>query len=73
MRELEWSVNELNALFTHVRAPHPIERMEEEWMMEGDEVSIISVSVSVPVDVMVTSGDVSDRVSVIVNESSMSN
>ena len=41
-------------------------------MSEGEEVSIISFSVSVPVDVMVQSGDASDTLSVIVNESSVS-
>ena len=41
-------------------------------MSEVDEVSIISFSVSVPVDVIVQSGDVSDTVSVMVNESSVS-
>ena len=37
-------------------------------MSEVDEVSIISFSVSIPVDVIVQSGDVSDTLTVIVNE-----
>ena len=41
-------------------------------MSEVDEVNIISFNVSVPVDVMVRSGDVSDTFSVIVNELSVS-
>ena len=40
-------------------------------MSEVDEVSIISCSVSVPVEVRVTSGDVSDTVMVTVKDSSV--
>ena len=62
IREWEWSMNEVNALFIHVRVPNdPMEKMEEEWTNEGDEVNIISLSETVPVDVMVRRGDVSDR------------
>ena len=40
-------------------------------MSEVDEVTIISCSVSVPVEVIVTSGDVSDTVMVTVKDSSV--
>ena len=43
-----------------MREPHPMERIEEVWGRESEEVTIISLSVSVPVDVIVQSGDVSD-------------
>ena len=52
-------------------APDPMERMEEEWTIEGDEVSIMSFNVSVPVDVMVRRGDDKVILSVIVKESSV--
>ena len=51
-----------------MRVPHPIERMEDEWRNEVDEVNIISFNVSEPVDVIVQSGDVSETVSMIVND-----
>ena len=41
-------------------------------MSEVDELSIISFMVSVPFDVMVTSGDENDTLNVIVNDSSVS-
>ena len=41
-------------------------------MSEVDEVSIMLFNVSVPVDVMVRSGDVSDTFNVIVNDSNVS-
>ena len=72
MQGCEWSVIDVNRLLVHVRDPHPMERMEEEWMMEGEEVSIISLSVRVPADVILTSGDASGTLSVIVNELSES-
>ena len=41
-------------------------------MSEVDEVNIISFNVSVPVDVMVRNGDVSETFSVTVNDSTVS-
>ena len=40
-------------------------------MSEGDELNIISFIVSIPVDVIIRSGDVSETFNAIVNESSV--
>ena len=51
-----------------MRVPDPMERMEEEWLSEGEEVNIISSNVSVPVDVMERRGDASDTLSATVKD-----
>ena len=71
-RDWDWSVIEVNTLPKHSRIPEPVENKEEEWMSEGEEVTIILLRVSVPIDVIVKRGDVRGTVSVIVNESRMS-
>ena len=48
--------------------PHPIERMEEEWVREVDGVNSISFNASSPVEVIVRIGDASDTLSVSVKE-----
>ena len=45
-----------------------MERREEEWVREGDERNIILSSLSVPVDVIVQSGDMSRMLSLTVKE-----
>ena len=62
----------MNSVFVQTRVPHPMERREEEWVREEEEESMISLNVSVPVDVMVQSGEWSDTVSVIVKDSRVS-
>ena len=72
IRESDWIVKEVNILFLHVKVPIPMERMEVEWVSEGDEVRIISLRLSDPVDVTVTSGDASETLNVMVKEVRMS-
>ena len=71
-RGYDWSVIEVKRVFVQIRVPYPMERMEEEWLSEGEEVNIISSNVSVPVDVIVRSVEVSETLSVTVNDSSVS-
>ena len=71
-RGCERSVIEVNTLLEHTKTPDPMEMMEVEWESEGDEVKIISVRVSSPVEVIVMRGDVSGTARLIVKESSAS-
>ena len=67
-RGYDWSVIEVKRVFVQIRVPDPMERMEEEWLSEGEEVNIISSNVSVPVDVMERRGDASDTLSATVKD-----
>ena len=67
-RLCDWRVIDVNSQFRHVSVPQPMERMEEEWVSEVDEMNTIVFRVSVPDDVIVHIGDVSDKVSLIVKE-----
>ena len=71
-RELDWSAREVKRVFVQVRPPLPTERMEEEWVKEGEEERMRSFNVSVPDDVMVQREDVSDVLSVTVKDSTVS-
>ena len=62
----------MKTLSVHRRAPHPMERMEDEWISEGEEVKIISATVNVPVEVIVQSGEVSGALIVMVKDSTLS-
>ena len=60
----------MNRVLLQFNVPNPMERKEEEWVREEDEVNSLSVSVRVPADVMERRGEEVEVERLTVKESS---